>query len=240
MIKVTFISDTHGQHQSLDQYTLSGDILIYCGDLTAQGRIWEFEKVSDWIIRQNFQHKIVIAGNHDIGLHLDPNYYYIKNKVLQDRGIIYLEDALVDICGLQIYGMPWTPEFGDWAFMYPQNKPNSHIESIPRNVQILVTHGPPYGIKDLINGVGHVGCQMLLNKIEQTNPRIHAFGHIHEGYSAPEKAKGTWFLNAASTGIWSETNPPISLDLSVNDSIDISNYYQEALCDISARTAMKN
>ena len=35
---------------------------------------------------------------------------------------IYLQDSLVEIYGLKIYGTPWQPEFCNWAFNLPRGQ----------------------------------------------------------------------------------------------------------------------
>lgn len=48
----------------------------------------------------------------------------------------------------------------------------------------MMTHGPPMGILDDVRSAGHVGCQHLLRAARRSKPRMHCFGHIHEGWGA--------------------------------------------------------
>ena len=48
----------------------------------------------------------------------------------------------------------------------------------------MLTHGPPHGILDEIFPGENVGCENLRRAVERCKPRIHAFGHIHEGWGA--------------------------------------------------------
>jgi Icc-related predicted phosphoesterase len=45
----------------------------------------------------------------------------------------------------------------------------------------LVTHGPPYGILDKTDGGKHGGSEFLLKEVLRIKPKLHLFGHIHEG-----------------------------------------------------------
>ena len=72
-----------------------------------------------------------------------------------------------------------------------------HWDLIPHNTNVLITHGPPYGILDRTFQNLNAGCTNLLTKIEETNPQYHIFGHIHEGYGLTER-EGTTFINASS------------------------------------------
>jgi hypothetical protein len=47
-----------------------------------------------------------------------------------------------------------------------------------------MTHGPPMGILDATYRDEHVGCQHLLRAARRCKPRLHCFGHIHEGWGA--------------------------------------------------------
>lgn len=44
-----------------------------------------------------------------------------------------------------------------------------------------MTHGPPHGILDFGHGQ-NLGCESLLEAVARARPRMHCFGHIHEGY----------------------------------------------------------
>lgn len=85
--------------------------------------------------------------------------------------------------------------------------------TFPPAVEVLITHGPPLGHGDLCHDGHRAGCADLLDWVEGNNPKIHVFGHIHEGYGATTNGR-TLFLNASSvdenyTGI----NPPMVIDI---------------------------
>ena len=48
----------------------------------------------------------------------------------------------------------------------------------------MVTHGPPQGILDETSHGDKVGCDNLLVAVKRCRPRLHCFGHIHEGWGA--------------------------------------------------------
>lgn len=64
--------------------------------------------------------------------------------------------------------------FGSWAFQYPENRP-IWKDSVPHNVDIVLTHGPPKGHLDDQDR----GCPQLLKEISRTRPKLVVFGHIH-------------------------------------------------------------
>ncbi|KAL2128395.1 hypothetical protein VTI74DRAFT_9251 [Chaetomium olivicolor] len=77
---------------------------------------------------------------------------------------------------LRVYGSPRSPCHGNWAFQYP-NGADVWAGTVPRDIDILVTHRPPRGHLDLLR----LGCEHLLRELWRVRPRLHVFGHVHEG-----------------------------------------------------------
>jgi len=95
-------------------------------------------------------------------------------------GITYLNNESttfqLDERVIKVYGSPWTPKHGNWAFQYPRSQ-NIWDQRVPDDVDILVTHGPPAGHLD-----NSSGCPFLLSEVWRTRPLLHVFGHINVGY----------------------------------------------------------
>ena len=68
-VRFVFISDTHTYHKSMK--LPKGDVLIHTGDFTMSGDIAEIKSFSDWLGTQDFKHKIVISGNHEVTFDLE-------------------------------------------------------------------------------------------------------------------------------------------------------------------------
>jgi Icc-related predicted phosphoesterase len=98
---------------------------------------------------------------------------------------------------------------------------DSYWDMIPSDTDVLITHGPAYGIADEVLKVystnsanidKHVGSKTLLHKIQTLNLKYHLFGHIHECY-------GEYNLKykAINAGIFDyynvELNNPISFEI---------------------------
>lgn len=113
----------------------------------------------------------------------------------------------------QVYASPWQPEFYNWAFNYPHHEdrwnpphlvssapsamsrrlpptvpapPERDPHPIPENtdIDIVMTHGPPYKHLDRTSGGHDAGCPHLLAALDRVRPRLACFGHIHEGWGA--------------------------------------------------------
>ncbi|MGE0551637.1 MAG: hypothetical protein AB7O24_31925 [Kofleriaceae bacterium] len=50
----------------------------------------------------------------------------------------------------------------------------------PHGVDVLITHGPPHGIGDEVDGAGQAGCADLRGRLAEVAPRLHLFGHVHQ------------------------------------------------------------
>jgi len=158
-MKLTFISDTHYQHHKLPLD--SGDLLIHCGDFTRQGSLGDVADFSDYLACQDFKYKLVIAGNHDFCF--EDKRRNTAEKMLSDCGIIYLNDSGIEIEGHKIWGSPVQPEFFNWAFNRTRGIAlQAHWNLIPEDTDILLTHGPAFGILDRCQSGERVGCEDLL------------------------------------------------------------------------------
>ncbi|WKZ59211.1 MAG: metallophosphatase domain-containing protein [Cyclobacteriaceae bacterium] len=190
-MKIVCISDTHGRHH--DVQLPSGDMLIHAGDVSAGGTESQIKDFLRWFSEQEFKYKIFIAGNHDFLFERDPE----TAKRLIPKNIIYLQESAITIEGYKLYGTPITPYFLNWAFnRHPGEDIEKHVNKIPTNVDILISHGPPYGILD-VNVYGqHCGCPSLISKVEELKPKLLVCGHLHEGYGQIQSGKTT-FVNAS-------------------------------------------
>lgn len=55
------ISDTHCKHEDLGELP-KGDVLLVSGDFTQEGRPSELRAFADWLRKQPFRHKVLVAG----------------------------------------------------------------------------------------------------------------------------------------------------------------------------------
>ena len=115
-----------------------------------------------------------------------------------DSNEIYLENSRMELLGLKIWGSPVQPEFNNWSFNVARGTAiRRYWEMIPADTDVLVTHGPPFGVLDQVNpSTAHLGCEELAKVIEEIKPRLHLFGHIHGGHGS-SASNGTQFVNAS-------------------------------------------
>jgi predicted MPP superfamily phosphohydrolase len=127
-----------------------------------------------------------------------------SSSVASKSGITFLEEGtytftLSSGTSFTIYASPFTPKYGSSAFQYPtvedrfnpaeyshswaQNV-GTETSTIPENVDIVMTHGPPKYILDSTSDGRSAGCDHLRRAIERVKPKLHCFGHVHRGYGA--------------------------------------------------------
>jgi Icc-related predicted phosphoesterase len=228
-IRLLVVSDTHGEWPyNTQEPAPKADILLHCGDLTQVGGLASFKRAIEDIKTIDAELKLVIAGNHDLELdeswvrrnmedpeELEESVECISYMNAQKQhGIYYLSEGLhkfqlQDGRVFTVYASPYTPEFNGYAFAYgdQEDRFNQGESSIPTNVDIVMTHGPPafdtfrkYTLDENQDG-HHCGCGKLAKAIRKTQPRLHCFGHIHEGRGAIGM---DWKDEGKSVALWGE------------------------------------
>lgn len=145
--------------------------------------------------------------------HLTPEQAEFKVKQARDlwtasdsrakmEGVTFLNEGhhhvqLLNGATINVYASPYTPEFYDWGFPYERDQDrynaveaslsdakNVAINPVQVSVDIMITHGPPFGRLDRTNRGELAGCPHTLRAIMRTRPLIHCYGHIHEGWGA--------------------------------------------------------
>lgn len=199
------MSDTHSRKLQID--VPAGDVLLHAGDMTKIGQPGEFVQFSKLMQSLPHKYKVVIPGNHELGL--DPTagrgatYNMAGGKrdecLKSITDCIFLEDHWVKINGIKIYGSPWQPEFAGWAYNLDRGAPLQKVwEKIPDDTDVLMTHGPPIRHGDLCNSGLRAGCVDLMRTIQtRVHPKYHVFGHIHEDPGMTSDGE-TYYINAST------------------------------------------
>jgi len=206
-MRLVCLSDTHEQGRRV--VVPDGDVLVHAGDLTFRGAPEAIAREAAWLRSLPHPHKVVVAGNHDFAFQQTP----VAARALM-HGLTYLEDEGAHLGGLRFWGSPWQPWFHDWAFNLERGPAiRAKWDLVPAGIDVLVTHGPPLGHGDRVLRGDLVGCADLLDAVRRTGPRVHVFGHIHEGYGVTEE-RGTRFVNASTCDTqYRPVQGPIVLDV---------------------------
>jgi predicted phosphohydrolase len=207
-LRIVCLSDTYGLHRQIA--VPPGDVLIHAGDLTSHGSLDELHDLNDWLGDLPHSHKLLIAGNHDWCCQQEPE----RAQALLTHAT-YLADAGTSIADLRFYGSPWTAGFGGWAFTRSPLALGYHWAELPDEIDVLITHGPPLGGLDQNAKGEHLGDEALAEAVRRVRPRVHIFGHIHEGYGRTAWG-GVIFVNASSCTVrYAPTQAPIVVELEV-------------------------
>ncbi|KAM4064347.1 calcineurin-like phosphoesterase [Hirsutella rhossiliensis] len=213
--RIVCIADTHNCTVKLPK----GHVLIHAGDLTNQGSYSELSKAIKWLEAADFEAKIVVAGNHDITL--DSAFYAehglrFHNKDLQspaaclslltsspsityldhDSATIRLKSPAGPRTEFTIFGSPYSPCSGLWAFSYGDAAGLPQLwDSIPQETDIVVTHTPPrtHCDRTATDGGRAAGCEALRRALWRVRPRLAICGHVHDGRGAE---RVTWDTDA--------------------------------------------
>ena len=196
-IRVVCISDTHTKipPKSLPP----GDLLIHAGDLTNSGSRAQIQQSLDWLksllkpwpgSRDGYAHIVVICGNHDSYLDERSRSTHDKahkNQALSWGKLTYLQHSSItlpflDGRRLKVYGAPQIPRCGgkEFAFQYERGQ-DAWSNTVPDDVDILVTHNPPKWHLDLATS-GGLGDEFELEEIWRTKPTLQVCGHIHSSH----------------------------------------------------------
>ncbi|TFA98943.1 hypothetical protein CCMA1212_009281 [Trichoderma ghanense] len=118
------------------------------------------------------------------------------------KDIVFLDEGthrfnLRNGARLHLYASPYTPtniSSSDWGFQYN----GVHDFGITEAIDVAVTHGPPHGVLDLSENKKRIGCPQLFAAVAKAQPRIHCFGHAHDGWGAKLVAWRTVISDAPS------------------------------------------
>lgn len=217
------IADLHGHRPKLE----GGDLLIIAGDSLATNDINQWHIFASWMNGLNYKKIIFIAGNHDTvierwdkeqvkggykGSVSDPadKVEYLCDSGTQvtiypdlkpePEGLVYTREDF------KVWGSPWSLKFEGMnphcrAFTGTEVDLEQKYALIPEDIDILVTHTPPYRILDWKTGregKRHLGSTALRSWLTfKGKPKLHVFGHIHEAYGIQEPVFGYCSVNAS-------------------------------------------
>lgn len=175
-MKLVLGSDFHGLLPKVPPC----DILVMAGDVLPEDDQDVFiEKIlKPWLEEAPADEIVATWGNHDDRPFRVP--FSLPWRLLRD------ESAVVK--GLKFYGTPWCLPVGRWAWQVPEDILKYIYSLVPDDVDIFVSHTPPYGICDLVDPKPeknrpseNVGSRELRKRIDELSQlKLLVCGHIHE------------------------------------------------------------
>lgn len=198
-MKICILSDLHG-------FLIDGiqpcELVLICGDIVPlrmqrnkpQCEKWLKTEFADWIKSLPCEKVVFVAGNHDFVFE-NREFMWVNSIITfpTEGKAVYLDNSHFDYLSndgkvYRIYGTPACHIFGNWAFMYSDEKLKELYQNIPGNCDILISHDAPK-----LNNCGLVppnmwhstpidaGNEVLASAILDKKPKYAFCGHIHEG-----------------------------------------------------------
>lgn len=156
--RIFAFADTHGNHRKL-QVPEDADIVICAGDAVEDDmKGGEYDDFIEWFAGLKAKWKFFVPGNHELSFELDQAEEI--EKAMTDKGILVMQNAVMNCDGVIIGSISGNVMIAD--------------EDIPTDIDVLVTHCPPYGVLD-----EGLGSPEILNFVMKSKPKYHLFGHIH-------------------------------------------------------------
>jgi Icc-related predicted phosphoesterase len=204
-MKLVAISDLHG---TLPYNLPKGDTLVIAGDLVPCTGSHHPVAQRKWVDNHLLPYFTSLIKDKIFGdiVFVNGNHCFWGEKLMKDNQedsfrlslpehIHYLRDSEITINDIRFYGTPWTPKFGNWAFMATEEVLHNHFMKIPTGINILISHGPPRGYCDVLlkpiyesqKELGHIGSSALYTHIKRAQPSVAVFGHLHSGNHNMEK-----------------------------------------------------
>lgn len=195
-MKVIALSDCHGLLLPIKEFEPC-ELVCICGDISPlkiqanhkKMRKWLTKEFKPWCESLPCNKVIFIAGNHDSALH---NLDFMYTQFPKDKKVTYLFHEPYTYTSksgkeYHLFGTPYCKLFGNWAFMEMDSILENLYSTIPKNLDILITHDAPFGVSDIIlqkdcpwyDGKTHIGNKPLSRAILKQSPRIVLHGHLH-------------------------------------------------------------
>lgn len=174
---------------------------------------------------------MTLSGNHDVTL--DEDFYtqhglYFHNQFPQDspacinlvkeyKSLTFLDHKSIYVrlakeggprtC-FNVFGSPYSPRNGLWAFGYASEDAAKLWDQIPLDTDIVITHTPPKYHCDESRQRESSGCEALRRNLWRVRPSLLVCGHVHEGRGAE---RVLWDLTSPNikykefaTGYWED------------------------------------
>lgn len=216
-VKIVACSDLHGiasfENVAVRAIEVGAQVIVVAGDVQtsfigkdpASAFSFDFIDPTVHLLKSGID-VVLVPGNHDF--YLREQIGYGRKKWKNDLCNLHvLCDQAIELCGLKFYGTPWCPWIdGRWCYEANEVVLANRFKRIPTGVDVLVTHSPPFGVKDEKWDVSlqnpafrqlHYGSVSLRDAIERRKPRCVICGHIHTGSHAAGRIGETVILNVS-------------------------------------------
>lgn len=205
-MKLALTSDLHGVLPAAEYMVPDAEVLVIAGDIAPdylkaryvgsgeprwgdKGAVrqanWFETHFCKWIDMMPHEKVVMIGGNHDFFLDHPRTPTFLEP--LPDK-VTYLSvgdprfPGHAIVAGINFAGIAWVPNLPFWAFHGDSSHLSEVYGRVMADTEILVTHGPPFGVCDRVVMGENVGSMECLDAIQRVQPHVVVTGHIHEAY----------------------------------------------------------
>lgn len=174
-MRVALTSDFHGmlpdRIPDCDAVVIAGDV---CPDTRDQSR-WLMNEFAKWV-NSTTATIYMTWGNHDWTQKLTRE---VEEHWRPD--VFVVVDDWVIIGDRHVYFSPWVVNLPMWAWNCGETALHERLLKIPEHCDAIVSHTPPYGAGDMVNGTRHAGSVAMAEWLRvREQPMTIVCGHIHE------------------------------------------------------------
>jgi Icc-related predicted phosphoesterase len=203
-VKLLFTSDLHGQEAAYSRFS---DLLrdseyhagVIAGDLMTFPSEKAIEKASEKYRERSFVERMAVKDDErtlkGVLKHAGKIVFFVMGN---DDGLLgdeteWKSDGIVvnvnmrraTYRGVPFVGYQYTNPYVGGPFEKAESDQEADFVALERLIDrdsVLITHGPPAGILDLVDDGQHVGSMALRRLVDRRRPRLHLFGHIHQAF----------------------------------------------------------
>lgn len=198
-----------------------GDVFIHAGDLMYNGYVQEWQERLDSLAALDHKVKLYCPGNHDFHPALFEGIARAElRRNANTRMVGVGSEGTIDVQGYKLLAVPYVTGLKGWAFNVQEDWLLEYMRNFD-DVDIVVSHSPPYKILDCVNPSAeeskhrHVGS-LALNQwfyALEKKPKVWICGHIHESYGRTTIDGCTFYNVAMCDGDYNQSNKPMVIDL---------------------------
>jgi len=202
-LRIIALSDTHCKHREITQEVEllvkenPKAILVHAGDATITGTRKESFEFLEWFSDFKAENKILVPGNHDLGMDK-----YMGNKLrsegylfdfidkAEESGVKVLINDECNINGFSILGISMIPQLLGWAFYAEDSTIERFVNSVETEYDIIISHSPMLDVLDWskdnrgIKISKNYGSREFNILVDKCKPKVFISGHIHSSHGS--------------------------------------------------------
>lgn len=195
-MKLLLFSDLHNSERAARRLvTLAQDVdlLVGAGDFATMRRGIE---ITIDVLQESGKTAVFTPGNSESMEELQG-----ACGRWQEAHVLHGNHVVID--GVTFFGIgggiPVTP-FGSWSYDFTEEEAEAMLEKAPPQVDVLVSHSPPFGAADVDSGGRPLGSRAIRRFVERVKPKLVVCGHIHASAGQRVMVGETAVVNAGSSG----------------------------------------